>query len=153
MRRYLGFLGPILIATATVASLFGSPRIPHPHLHDLGVVSAKVPVYPKAYTGTLGQVDISGEVQVNVQVDNTGLVTSAMPVSGRAPFRAYAANAAMHWRFTPVQGAPIRNATLTFVFSIAPHDASDEELTPTFEPPYKVEVKQRALKSRKESVR
>lgn len=112
------------------------------------VVIAKAPAYPLIVMGTFGPIDRSGTVQVEVQVNKTGVVTLARAFTGHPILRGAAVSAARGWQFNPTEdGVSMRTVTLTFIFTIMPKDTSDENLMPIFTLPYQVEVRQRSRES------
>jgi TonB family protein len=103
------------------------------------VVSAVAPAYPTLAVAS----NTSGAVEVEVQVNAAGEVTSARSVNGHPLLRQKAENTARRWLFIAAQGASARTVTLTFVFSIVPKETAADDLTPVFIPPYRVEVRHR----------
>ncbi|MGH9836220.1 MAG: energy transducer TonB [Blastocatellia bacterium] len=80
------------------------------------VITRVTPIYPSIAK----QMNASGEVQVEITIDENGRVIEAKAVSGPSVFRLSAEEAARKWVFKPtlLDGAPVRqNGTLTFVFT------------------------------------
>jgi protein TonB len=73
-------------------------------------LSLPVPVYPQIAM----RARTSGKVEVEVIVDENGKVISAQAVSGPAPLREAAVDAAKRARFSPTKlsGAPVKVAGL-----------------------------------------
>jgi TonB family protein len=99
------------------------------------VVAAVAPTYPLVAVA----VNAGGEVLVDIEIDGAGRVIAARGVSGHPLLRRAAESTAQRWLFKPADGR--RNALLTFAFRIMPRDATLNDLTPIFTPPYKVEVR------------
>lgn len=99
------------------------------------VIAAIAPTYP----GIALAMPKGGDVTVEVSVAPDGGVGTARVVSGPAPLRHPAVEAARLWRFAPENAG--QRITLTFSFRIMPKDTPAEELTPSFKPPYEVEVR------------
>jgi TonB family protein len=79
-------------------------------------ITRVTPIYPSIAK----QMNASGEVQVEITIDENGRVIEARAISGPTIFRAAAEEAARKWVFKPtlLDGAPVRqNGTLTFVFT------------------------------------
>lgn len=105
-----------------------------------GVVSAVAPAYPALAVAS----NTSGTVEVEVKVNAAGEVISSRSNNGHPLLRDRAEKTARRWRFIPADNvASARLATLTFVFRIMPKETAADDLTPTFTPPYQVEVRNR----------
>ncbi|MGE0129863.1 MAG: energy transducer TonB [Blastocatellales bacterium] len=80
-------------------------------------VTRVTPIYPSSAR----QINASGEVQVEIVIDETGRVIEAKAVSGNPMLRLSAEEAAMKWVFKPtlLDGKPVRHqGTLIFVFTL-----------------------------------
>jgi TonB family protein len=131
----IGVLGELFLATGLAS--------PENRIEDeLQVISAVAPTYPVAIIGGVGPFDLSGEVFVNVDIDEVGDVLSARAPGGHPMLQQLASKAAKRWKFAPaVKGAGTRTVRLHFIFRTLPRGTSDEELSPIFMPPYSVEVR------------
>ena len=116
------------------------------------VIKAVAPLYPRAFKGTLGEVDIGGEVSVEVRVDESGEVRSADVLTGRVPFRSFAITAAEQWRFARAQdGGGWRTVKLVFSFRTMPRSAPYSEMGAiySFADVYQVEVRRWSVEKQK----
>lgn len=103
--------------------------------HEVGVALGIAPVYPPIAVTT----NTSGDVEVDVAVDEAGNVTKAELVAGHPLLRRAAIEAARRWKFKATdKGTEVR---LTFSFRIVPKETPEEEMTAAFAPPYRVQVK------------
>jgi len=115
----------------------------------VAVTSSVAPSYPVIVRGTLGVVDVSDEVMVEVQVDGNGAVTSARALSGHPLLRVPAVKAARRWTFAHCDPCRVeRTIRLTFIFRTMPRGTPEEELTPVFSSPYQVEVRRVSVKAK-----
>lgn len=81
-----------------------SPSAPGNQTVNVGVINSRATALPKpAYPPLARQMRVSGEVSVNVTVDENGNVMSARAVSGHALLRPAAEAAARQSRFNPVK--------------------------------------------------
>ena len=81
-------------------------------------ITRVTPVYP----AIARQINASGEVQVEILIDETGRVIQAKAVSGHPMLRAAAEDASRKWVFKPtlLDGKPVKQqGNLTFVFTRA----------------------------------
>lgn len=102
---------------------------------NLAVRSAVAPIYPPlALTA-----NASGNTEVTVMVNEAGDVTDAAFVNGNQLLHKAAIDAAKRWKFHGVNRET--KVQLTFVFRMMPKNASPEDMTPVFMPPYKLEVR------------
>jgi TonB family protein len=101
------------------------------------VVMAVAPAYPLvAVSG-----NHSEEVQVEVQIDKDGLVTSARTLGGNKFFKRYSEQAAKRWRFASIpDDGDTRQALITFAFKIVSNETPLNLRTPIFKLPFRVEV-------------
>jgi TonB family protein len=101
------------------------------------VVSAAAPLFPVLANAAR----VSGDVFVETQIDAAGVVTSAR-AEGHPLLRNACEVAAKRWRFASVQkDGGNRTARLTFSFLALQEKLPDDEITPVFYPPYRVEVR------------
>lgn len=137
-RNYYAASAAIIVATTML--------VEHPKgltFDQPAVVSAVAPAYPVLAVAS----NTSGKVEVEVEVNVTGEVTSVRTIDGHLLLRQAAENTARRWRFAPDAGTlKARIVVLTFVFRIMPKDTGAEELTPMFIPPYQVEVRHQPFK-------
>jgi TonB family protein len=118
------------------------------------VVKAVAPVYPTMILGTFGEVDKSGGVIVETQLDASGGVVSAEAVSGRSPLKSAAVEAARRWRFAPAaQSGGGRTVRIFFNFQTLPLDAPSSSLAAsfTFGSTYRVDVSRYSVEERARS--
>jgi TonB family protein len=102
------------------------------------VLSAVAPIFPSvpSLTGT------GGKIQLEVEVNTTGDVTGIKILEASLPgLRRDSEKAARQWKFSasPAATNP-RRYVILFVFRMMPDEASPDELTPVFHPPYEIEV-------------
>ena len=104
---------------------------------EVGVIAAVAPVYlPQAVDANL-----SGEVIVDVEVNQTGSVTSTNVIDGNPVLGLSALKAAKRWQFaSSMDRNHSRSIRIRFIFHIAPKGTSADELTPIFRPSYTIEV-------------
>jgi hypothetical protein len=100
-----------------------------------GVRSAVSPDYPPIAT-TLG---ISGDVIIDVTIGSNGDVIQTTFVSGQLLLHKASVDAGQLWKFE--KATTETEARLTFSYRIMPIDTSAEQMTPAFDPPYRIEVK------------
>jgi hypothetical protein len=106
------------------------------------VVSAVAPTYPMFVRPGAGAFDLSGEIYVQVNIDETGAVSSSRALNGAPLLQQVAEKAAKRWKFaSAIKGTDVRRARLHFIFRTMPRGTSDEELSPIFTPPYSIEVR------------
>ncbi|HUQ32492.1 MAG TPA: energy transducer TonB [Pyrinomonadaceae bacterium] len=102
------------------------------------VIAAICPTFPPIARAA----HVGGEIQVEVNINAEGEVTSAHATSGHPLLRKSAEKAAKRWQFTTsMESSSKRAAQLTFVFRVMPRCSKSEELTSVFSPPYKVEIR------------
>ena len=122
--------------------------------HSTGMTSAVVkavaPIYPMITGGTLGPVDRGGDVLVDIQVDNGGVVVSARAINGYPLLQPSAVNAARRWQFAPAAAgaAQLRTVRLRFTYQTMSKDTPESELITTFNMPYHVEVRRWSVETR-----
>ena len=83
---------------------------------------------------------ISGVVEIVVDVNEAGTVSSAEIRSGHVLLRGVSLEAARQWKFDNASGH--RRLTLTFVFRLVGPDSAEKSRV-VFKPPYTVEVSER----------
>jgi TonB family protein len=106
------------------------------------VVSAVAPTYPRFVRGGAGAFDLTGEIFVQVSIDETGNVSSARALNGAPLLQQVAQKAAKRWKFaSAAKDMGIRKVRLNFIFRTMPRGTSDEDMSPIFKPPYSVEVR------------
>jgi TonB family protein len=102
------------------------------------VVSAFAPPYPLIAKYAKAK----GDVFVDVEIDNSGKVTSAKASDAYPLLRRISEEAAHRWIFAQApNGREKRKVRLTFSFKILPKETSGLEATAVFYPPYKIEVR------------
>jgi len=112
-------------------------------MDSAAVVSASSPLYP----ANALVVRASGDIQVDVEIDKAGKVSSAHVVSGHPLLRKASEEAARRWQFAPaVNDEKRRKIQLTFAFRIVDKKAPRADVTSVFFPPYRVEVRNEPLK-------
>jgi len=85
---------------------------------------------------------ISGTVTVDVEVDNSGLVSLVRSIDGPKTLQPAAEYSAKRWRFGAASGpSDKRHVKLTFVFELVLGNQPAVDLTPSFFPPFRVDVK------------
>lgn len=99
------------------------------------VIEAVAPVYPlvAVYSAT------SGEVELQVKIDKTGLVTAVKVVRGHRLLVPASEEAAKKWRFASSENE--REVTVVFSFRILPKGTSDSELATRYRAPFQIEVR------------
>jgi len=133
--KYISLLfGALLVSAASVAAFeFYPPQSSEQPV----VVSAAAPIFPPIAAAARA----TGEVIVEVKINQAGEVTSAKTQGSHPLLRKACEIAAARWKFAPAgEGAGSRSARLTFVFRITDKEMSEAEITPVFMPPYRVEV-------------
>jgi TonB family protein len=89
-----------------------------------------------------GLMDKSGDVFVEIQVNNGGAVVAARAVYGHPLLQSSSVDAARRWQFAPVEGvAELRTVRLRFTYQTMSKDTPYSELITTFKSPYHVEVR------------
>lgn len=137
-----------LLASAGIAAKFSSSQ-DSPASGEVEVISAVAPLYPVIIRGTLGAIDVRTEVSVEMKVDRSGTVTAARSVSGHPILRVPAARAARQWKFASCDMCEeVRTVHLSFIFRTMPRGTPEEEMTPIFGPPYRVEVRRYSVKAK-----
>lgn len=123
----------ILLALRDSANVAGAMQAGQP-----AVVEAVAPSYPVF----IGVPDPSGRVDVGLELDGAGKVTSVHAINGHPLLQIVAEHAAKRWHFDPATSklGP-RTVLITFLFTILPKGSLAEEATTIFSPPYQVEVK------------
>jgi TonB family protein len=82
---------------------------------------------------------VEGEVKVRVSVNDKGNVIKAEILEGHPLLRSPSHYAANRWQFS--SGTNNRSVVLTFAFKLMPRCTESIDLTPTYFPPYKIEIK------------
>lgn len=126
-RLYLTILPP-LIEPAAMRPRSPESEVPPPEpkrAPDLRIskgvstgdaITRVTPIYPSIAK----QINASGEVQVEIEIDESGRVVGAKAVNGHPTLRGAAEDAARKWVFKPtlLGGAPVRSkGVLTFIFT------------------------------------
>lgn len=105
---------------------------------SLTVVSAVAPVFPPNAVA----VGLSGDVTVEVEVDERGEVRGARHIGAHPLLRKPSESAARRWRFAPLAiGEKKRVVRLIFSFRIMPLNTPADELSSVFVLPYRIEVR------------
>jgi len=103
----------------------------------------KTPNAPK-YPAIAAAAHVTGTVRVDVTLDSTGQVTSAVVVDGHPLLRKICEVAAKDWRFNSTGDVAIRKVRLIFSFSLLPPDCkTDVTLAPEIRLSYMVNVGRR----------
>jgi TonB family protein len=127
----------ILCIVGYVSVLAG---LPQSSTEQPAVITAVAPTFPPIAVAS----NTSGKAVIEVEINAAGEVTSTRIIDGHPLFRRatnFMEAVAKRWRFAPANGAGVRTAKLTFIFSIVPKGTPESERTPVFTPPYQVEVK------------
>ena len=95
------------------------------------------PLYPPAAFA----LPHGGDVRIEVTVEPDGTVTSAKPIAGSLLIYDASLKAAKRWHFRPSREA--RKVMVTFSFRPLAPNASIEDATAFFMPPYHVEVRKK----------
>jgi hypothetical protein len=110
--------------------------------HDIIVTTAVAPRYPQ-----IGQLAwLSCKVQVIVSFDKNGMILFAKPIKTDSSYPAFleeSEKAAKRWKFEIDKSRKMQQIQITFVYTIMPKDALDEEVTTIFRPPFEMEVRYR----------
>jgi TonB family protein len=129
----------IILCLAGGISVFAV--LPQSSTEQPAVITAVAPTFPPMAVAS----NTSGRAVIEVEVNAAGEVISTHIVDGHPLFRQttnFMESVARRWRFAPAtNGADVRTAKLTFIFSIVPKGTPESERTPVFTPPYQVEVK------------
>jgi len=103
----------------------------------------KTPNAPK-YPAIAAAAHVTGTVRVDVTLDSTGQVTSAVVVDGHPLLRKICEVAAKDWRFNSAGDVAIRKVRLIFSFSLLPPDCkTDVTLAPEIRLSYMVNIGRR----------
>ena len=125
---------PLLFGSILVITVLANPQ--SPSTQQPGVISAAAPIFPPLANAAR----VSGDVVVEVTIDATGIVTSAH-AEGHALLRKVSEAAASRWRFVPAEkDAASRLAKLIFTFRSLEKELPEDQITPIFHPPYRIEV-------------
>lgn len=131
------FASAVLLLGAAVVFAAPASRSKPQAAEPAAVVAAVAPAFPAIAVVARA----SGEVVVEVKINNAGEVSTARAKSGHPLLRRAAEAAARRWKFAPAAGpADPRAASLTFVFNISEERKAEVASTPVFFPPYKVQV-------------
>jgi TonB family protein len=116
------------------ASCLGQPN----NSKQPAVISAASPVFPPIAAAA----NAVGEAIVDVDVNAAGRVSETVIVRVHPLLREAVDRAARKWQFERAPGGGGRRvARLTFIFRLAPSGTPASELTPTFLPPYTIELR------------
>jgi TonB family protein len=132
----------ILSATIFVTSILvgvASAQVISPAVEQPVVTRAVAPHFPSRDKSGYAV----GSVIVEIQIDAGGVVIKAQAVQGHPLLFSASEKAAQRWLFAPAAETKVRTARLTFVFKIMDEDTTDEDLSPIFMPPYKIEVRRK----------
>lgn len=131
------FVSAVLLLAAAAVVAAPSSRFKPQTAEPPSVVAAVSPYFP----AIAAVARASGEVVVEVKIDNAGEVSATKAKSGHPLLRQAAEAAARRWKFAPAAvPADPRTASLTFVFNISEERMAEAASTPVFFPPYKVQV-------------
>lgn len=102
------------------------------------VTAAVFPPYPPIARAA----NASGDVSVEISIDDGGNVSSAEARSGHPLLRRSAEAAAKRWRFArTTEATGKRSITVTFSYQLLPRCSPGADLAMTFYPPSRVEIK------------
>jgi TonB family protein len=105
---------------------------------SVAVVQAVAPFYPPLALAA----HISGEVIVEVEVNNNGDVVGVKALEGHKLLQPAAEMVARRWLFKAVDNNKgDRQVKLRFRFTLLKEEYSREDLLPVFRPPFEVEIK------------
>lgn len=135
MTRCATWITAMLLAPAATLLWAAAP----PVLSTPEVLKAVAPTYPPMAIRAV----VIGYVLVDVSVDASGAVTSTHIVRTPVLLDQAALRAARQWRFAPDTASAVRTVRLTFVFDLAEKPQAEEDLYPSFVPPYRVDVRDR----------
>jgi hypothetical protein len=143
MNQHRLFFRTLAFVVITCADILGSQSSVQ---EQAKVVTAVAPIFP--FDLTLVN-DNSVSVQIEVRINPAGEVAAAKIISGARLDLKDDENkllyAARHWRFSPVsETSPTRTAVIVFNFLVMPKETAEEDLTPTFKPPFEIDVKGRS---------
>lgn len=128
-------LGAVIFVAAFVS---GTTLAQSTNSEAPAVESAVAPVFPPIAAAA----NVSGEVIVEVEVNEKGEVRAARSVNAHPLLRKASEDAAFRWRFTPdLGGGKNRAVRLTFSYRLVRLKAPAAELASIFMPPYSVEVR------------
>lgn len=100
---------PIAAAQSAVKKIPEPPLPPKPVIRNIGVVNSKAISLPKPpYPPPARALNISGEVQVQVTIDEQGNVISSKALSGNKLLTAAAVQAAKKAKFTPAELSKVK---------------------------------------------
>lgn len=138
----------VVIGLAMTISGLSTPELSHAQeaVDKTTVTMAVAPNYPAVALSAR----ITGEVIVEVEIDDEGVVKSAHVLEGHRLLRDDSERIARQWLFVRSSGkAPVRKARLVFGFYLLPAKASSGKPSVVFKLPYRVDVT-RALTSQDE---
>jgi TonB family protein len=111
-------------------------------------------VAPKDYPPLASAAMVSGNVKIEVRIDNAGDVIEAQIIEGHKLLQDISKTAALHWKFAPSEEGPKqRTAQLTFTFIHWTKRQEKERGTTTFVPPCGIELVGRTVYVQRESIR
>lgn len=130
------FAGGILITASMMLSLVTS--VEAQTLERASVISAVAPVFPLPDKGPW----VMGSVVVEALINSNGNVVVAHAITGHPFLYRASEEAARRWLFAPsADKSKERMTRLTFIFKMMEDDTADQDLSPIFMPPYKIEVR------------
>jgi TonB family protein len=101
------------------------------------VVAAVAPIFPAIAAAAKA----SGDVIVEVKIDQKGTVFSAHAVEGHPLLQKVCEATARRWKFVAAKDSKSARAVrLTFTFRVVDDMAPEIDRTPVFLPPYKIEL-------------
>ncbi len=101
------------------------------------VVAAVAPIFP----AIAASAKASGDVIVEVKIDQNGTVSSAHALEGHPLLQKVCEATARRWKFAAAKDSKsARVARLTFTFRVVDDKAPEIDRTPVFLPPYKIEL-------------
>jgi TonB family protein len=140
-----------LVVCWLAMAIMGLSHFAPTHGQEIGdqpaVITAVAPNYPPIAFSA----GITGDVVVEVSIDNEGVVKSAHVVEGHRLLRDDSERMARQWLFARSSGrGPVRKVKLVFGFSILPAKGTSAKPGVVFKLPYRVEIT-RAMTSEDET--
>ena len=130
-----------VIALACLLAILFPAKAMTQQLDKPDVVRAVAPLFPLIADNSYAL----GSVIVEVQINAAGTVTKAHAIQGHPLLGVASEKAAQRWLFAATTDeAKLRTVRLTFVFTlIENYRTADEDLSPIFMPPFKIEVRRK----------
>jgi hypothetical protein len=129
------------ISWVAVLPLFCLNVISQDYKNQVDLIEAVAPIFPQDAWAS----NTSAIMKIEVSVDSSGKVMKAQDIGDNIytykMFGSASEEAAKRWRFIPDHAVAIRKYVITFIYKIMPLDASMEDLTGSYRPPYEMEVR------------